>query len=476
MLPDLRLVLLVTRRELRDQFRDWRVLLPLIILTVCFPILMNEFARAAINFINRFNASLVLDRLVPFSILIIGFFPITVSLIVALESFVGEKERGTIEPLLSTPLENWQLYFGKLLVGIVTPLTASYLSIGFYLLMVSRQDLNMPPVEEIIQLLFLTTAHAILMVSAAIVISVQSTSVKAANLLASFIVIPVAILMQGESVMLFWGNRRVLWYAVVGVVLLASLLIRVGIAHFQREYLLGREIDSLNFRWMGRTFWGYFRAGSASLAGWYQGGVLPALGRLLMPMIFMLALAGVGLWMGYDWSMDNVPVILANSGPEYQARLAEQALRSPELADFSNRISAPALFVHNSQVVVGIFLAGLVSFSVLGMLVYLVNIGLLGGVFGLFQVLGFSPWPLFLAGVAPHGIFEIPALMLASAAVLRIGVALVTPQTGRSIGDVLLELLADWLKIFLGVVIPLLAIAAAVEAYLTPGILLATIH
>jgi hypothetical protein len=84
------------------------------------------------------------------------------------------------------------------------------------------------------------------MVSAAIVISVQSTSVKAANLLASFVVIPVAILMQGESALLFWGNSQVLWLAVVGVLILAGLLIRVGLSHFQREYLLGREIDVLN--------------------------------------------------------------------------------------------------------------------------------------------------------------------------------------------------------------------------------------
>ena len=468
-------VWLVTRRELRDQFRDWRVLMPLIVLMVCFPFLMNEFARAAVDFLNQFNANLVLDRLVPFSVLIIGFFPITVSLVVALESFVGEKERGTIEPLLSTPLENWQMYFGKLLVGILTPLVASYLSIAFYLIMVSRLRLNMPPWSVIVQLVLLTTAHAFLMVSAAIVISVQSTSVKAANLLASFIVIPVAILMQGESVLLFWGNEHVLWLAVAGVVILASLLIRVGIAHFQREYLLGREIDVINLRWIWRTFWGYFRAGARSLSDWYCAATLPALGRLLLPMLFMVVIAGVGIWLGYDWSISNVPAMLEKAAPEDVARLAEQARKSPELADIADRISAPALFMHNSRVVLGILMAGLVSFSVLGILVYLMNIGLLGGVFGLFQLLGLSPWPLFLAGVAPHGVFEIPALMLASAAVLRIGVVMVTPQTGKSIGEVVIELLADWMKVFIGVIIPLLAIAAAIEAYVTPGILLATI-
>jgi uncharacterized membrane protein SpoIIM required for sporulation len=37
---------------------------------------------------------------------------------------------------------------------------------------------------------------------------------------------------------------------------------------------------------------------------------------------------------------------------------------------------------------------------------------------------------------------------------------------------VMLELLADWAKIFFGVVVPLLAVAALIEAYVTPGLLL----
>ncbi len=466
-------VWLVTRRELRDQLRDWRVLTPLIILTVFFPILMNAFARMTIDFLNQYNANLILDRLVPFSVLIIGFFPITVSLVVALESFVGEKERGTIEPLLSSPLENWQLYFGKLLLGIFTPLIASYLSITFYLILVTRQGLDMPPWYIIAQLVILTTAHATLMVAAAIVISVQSTSVKAANLLASFIVIPVAVLMQGEAVLLFWGNEEVLWLAVAAVTILALLIIRVGIAHFQREYLLGREIDMINLRWMGRTFWKYFKGGATSILDWYGKSVKPSLRKLTTPALLIVLIAGVGIWLGYAWIMQNLPTALNKASPADLKELIDRANTMPDLRQVQQSFSAPFLFMNNTRAMVTILLAGLVSFSVLGIVLYLVNISLIGGLFGLFQLLGMSPWPLFLAGVLPHGIFEIPALMLGSAAVLYMGVALVTPQTGKSMGEVLIELLADWAKVFIGIVIPLLAVAALIEAYITPLILVA---
>jgi uncharacterized membrane protein SpoIIM required for sporulation len=468
----LKLVWLVAGRELKDQFRDWRVLAPMTILVLCFPLLMNEFAKQTVQFLNQYNANLILDRFVPFSIMIIGFFPITISLVVALESFVGEKERGTIEPILSAPLDNWQLYFGKLLVGVATPLVASYLSIALYLIMVSRQSLNMPSFMVMLQLFLLTTAHATLMVSAAIVISVQSTSVKAANLLASFIVIPVAILMQGEAVMLFWGNEQVLWLAISGVMIISLLLIRVGIAHFQREYLLGREIDVINLGWIWRTFWKNFIGGAHSFGEWYRG-VLGSAMRRIAPAIVVLALiAGVSIGMGYGWVMGNVSEVIAKASPERIEKIEASIRQMPDLSNLSGSINAPFLFLNNTRAVAVIFLLGLVSFGVLGILLYMVNIGLIGGLFALFKLLGMNPLPMFLAGVVPHGIFEIPALVIGSAVVLYIGASIVTPQTGKSMGEVILELLADWVKIFLGVVVPLLAIAALIEAYITPGLLL----
>jgi len=465
-------VWLVTKRELRDQLRDWRILLPLIILTLAFPILMDEVAGSAVEFVGQYGGTLIVDRLVPFSVLIIGFFPITVSLVVALESFVGEKERGTIEPLLSTPLKDWHIYVGKLLIGIITPLCASMIAIGFYMIIVSRQKIEMPGLSVMMQLLSLTVAHAVLMVSAAIVISVQSTSVKAANLLASFIVIPVAVLMQGETALLFWGNNQVLWLAVVGVLILAGLLIRVGLAHFQREYLLGREIDVLNFRWMWRTFWRYFIGKGNSVFNWYWLEVRKALWQLSFPVVVLVLLAMVTIWSGFQWTVKSIPNLIGAANPEAAGEITERLEQMTSIANLGQSFSAPFIFGHNVRAIVVIMLAGLVSFSVLGVLVYLINLGSVGALLGVFQLLGYSPIKLAIYGLLPHGTFEVPALILASAAMLRIGVVLVTPQVGRSLGEVFLELLADWSKVAIGLVIPLLFIAAIIESYITPLLLL----
>ena len=65
--------------------------------------------------------------------MIVGFFPISVSLVIALETFVGEKERMSIEPLLNTPLKDWQLYLGKMLSATIPPLLSSFLGMAVYI-------------------------------------------------------------------------------------------------------------------------------------------------------------------------------------------------------------------------------------------------------------------------------------------------------------------------------------------------------
>ena len=59
------------------------------------------------------------------------------------------------------------------------------------------------------------------MVAGAVVVSSQATSIRAANLLASFIIIPMALLIQGESVIMFWGDYHTLWWVVLGLFTLA---------------------------------------------------------------------------------------------------------------------------------------------------------------------------------------------------------------------------------------------------------------
>ncbi|PWB73839.1 MAG: hypothetical protein C3F07_08900 [Anaerolineales bacterium] len=462
---------LVARREFIDQFRDWRIVVPMLLLITIFPFIADDTTRYAIGFMNRFGGDLILDNLIPFVILVIGFFPLSFTLVVALESFVGEKERGTIEPLLSSPLEDYQMYLGKLLVGIATPLFFSYFSIGIYLLLVSRRDVAFPSAYMLALIFLLTFAHAVLMVSSAIVISVQATTIRSANLLASFVVVPVAFLLQGETVLIFWGNEDVLWYAIAAVTLLAGLLVRLGLSHFKREYLLGREIDTLNFKRMWQTFQERFTGGARSIKDWYSREIPTTLRQLRQPLMIVLGLSVIAGLASYVWVIVNVPGYIEVSPDRIDGVRNFLNQNLANLDSLGDHLPAPLLFFYNARTTIFFLLAGVISFGTLGLTLFMFNIALVGGVMGAAQLIGFSPLLTFAAGILPHGIFELTAVILATAAMLRVGALLVTPQTDKSLGEILLLSLADWFKVYVGLVVPLLAVAALIEIYLTPVII-----
>jgi stage II sporulation protein M len=141
------------------------------------------------------------------------------------------------------------------------------------------------------------------------------------------------------------------------------------------------------------------------------------------------------------------------------------------MGDLSDRIPAPVLFYHNARTTVAFLVLGLVSFATLGLTLFIGNIGLVGGVMGAASLIGYSPLLTFATGVLPHGIFELTAVFLATAAMLRVGAQLVTPQTEKSLGEIVLLSLADWFRVFIGIVLPLLAIAAVIEVYITPHLI-----
>jgi uncharacterized membrane protein SpoIIM required for sporulation/ABC-type transport system involved in multi-copper enzyme maturation permease subunit len=469
---DLSMVWLVAWRELSDQIRDWRIIFPMFVLTLVLPFLADLGAQAAINFTIKYGTPLIAERLVPFLLMVVGYFPITVSLVIALESFVGEKERGTIEPLLASPLKDWQLFTGKLIAGTAAPLVTSYLGITVYMIGLYFQHIPFPDLNRMMQTLILTTVQALLMVSGAILISTQATSVRAANLMASFIVIPMALLIQGESIMLFWGNDQVLWLAVVGVAILTVLLARVGIAHFQRESLLGREIDVLNLRWIARTFWQAFKGDARSLSGWFRVDLVKTLRKQFASIMLTVGIGMAAVFAGYVWVTVNSPKLLDQFKPGDLSTIFSFGTGVPIV---SVGISFPSIWGHNLQAILVILLLGLFSFGVLGELVYLLNMGIIGGVLALIRATGGSPLKVGAFGILPHGIFEIPALILASAAILYIGVVLVTPRSQKTLGEVLIEAIADWVRIGFGLVLPLLTIAAIIETWVTPVLLLSAI-
>ncbi len=490
---NLRIVWIIARRELRDTIRDWRIVSPIVILTLLFPWLMNWTAQIAIEFVQKREATIIGERLIPFLLMIVGFFPISFSLIIALETFVGEKERHSIEPLLSMPITDLELYLGKMIAATALPLLGSLLGISVYLVGLYLSIGWAPTLTLLVQILLLNIVSALVMVSGAVVVSSQTTSVRAANLLASFIIVPMAILIQGESVVMFWGNYRALWIIVVGLVVVMLILIRMGVKTFNREEILGREIDELNLKRTWRLFRHFFVQPPAGESGCGAGIGTPPGRAAIAPLrllrwlkrvyrhdlpcllrcnripvaivvLFVIVAAGIG------WAyVRKYPL---PQGSLQLETLSQQDFGSLPDVSFLPSLTTRGILVHNAQVLLLGGLAAIISLGVFAILMLMVPIALVGFFAGQVAWLGYNPLTFLAAFILPHGLFEIPAAIVATAFALRIGASLTAPREGLTVGEGLVAAIADFVKVFLFLVLPLLLVAAFIEANLTPQIVL----
>jgi uncharacterized membrane protein SpoIIM required for sporulation/ABC-type transport system involved in multi-copper enzyme maturation permease subunit len=470
MLNEIRPALIITRREIRDQLRDWRIILPIVVLTLIFPFLANFTTRRILDFVLKYGASLLAERFIPFLLMIVGFFPISISLVIALESFAGETERRSIEPLLSSPMTDGQLYLGKLLACIFIPLVASYLGMSVYLFGIYNNTTWRAEPMFLLLIILLTAVQALVMVCGAVVISTQTTSVRAANLLASFIIIPVALLIQVESVMMLYSDYRVLWWAVLALVILAVLLIRMGITHLNREELLGHEIDTPNLRWMWSVFRRQFVGNAHSPWDWFRRGVPLTLRKMVIPIGWMTLLLVATTVLGAV-EVKQLGLTAGMFGLDRLKIIDQTILGQFRQLGFFSTSSVLTIWWHNLRAVSIAAVLGAITLGVAGVLILLLPLGIIGFFTGVASLTGLSPLAVLAAFTMPHGLLELPAIILSGAAILRVGASFVSPNQGQSIGEGLMISIADWVKITLALVIPLFLGAAILEVFVSPQLM-----
>jgi len=480
----LRPVFALMRREMWDTLRDWRMVVPIVILTLFFPVLMSFVADQALDWVARYGAPIVGERMLPFLLMVVGFFPISFSLVIALETFVGEKERRSLEPLLATPLTDSQLYLGKTLAAMIPPLLAAYLGISVYLIGLYFFKGWEPPLNLLVLIVVLTTVEALVMVSGAVVVSSQTTSVRAANLLASFIIIPMALLIQGEAIIMFWANYGVLWWIVLFLVVVDVVLIRMGVHTFNREELLGRDIDELNlaniwrrFRhyahwepWLfGRELDGLSRPTRwlAELLGLYLRDIPAILRRSRLAILVVVVSLVLAAYIGYDFA-DRFP--LPPDVLQEQDISEETFVQSQELGLLT--FTPWGVFIHNLRVLVAAALLAVFSFGTLAIALMMLPLTVIFFLVMESTHLGYNPVWFFVVAVLPHGILELPAASIATALAVRMGATFMSPPRGMTVGEGWIWALADLVKVFVALVMPLLYLAAVLEVYLTPQVVI----
>ena len=177
---------------------------------------------------------------VPFFMIV----PLMVSSLIAANSVVGEKERGTLETLLYTPITNRELVYGKLLGSFLPAVVVSIAAFLLYLIIGNAVSLGMidfmiirSPIW-IPAILLMSPATSLLGLSLTLLVSIKSKTFMEAQQISGVIVLPLVVLVGVQmSGVLVFKSIYVIGFSVLMFIVSYVIFSRVG-PKFNRESIL----------------------------------------------------------------------------------------------------------------------------------------------------------------------------------------------------------------------------------------------
>ena len=184
---------------------------------------------------------LILNNFMPVFFLMI---PIMASSVMAASSFVGEKEKHTLETLLYSPLSLKQMFQAKILAGFSVGMMVSYISFAAMMLVLELEvflltgEAILPSSSWLAIMLLIAPAISIIAIAVTVRSSAKAQTIEEAQQRAVFLVFPILALLIGQFTGILLISAGLLWG--VGAVLAALdvLLMRGAAGSFTYEKLL----------------------------------------------------------------------------------------------------------------------------------------------------------------------------------------------------------------------------------------------
>ena len=172
--------------------------------------------------------------------------PLMFSTIIGSDSFVGERERKTMEALLYTPTSDTTLFMGKIVASVIPAILISWLAYTIYIVVVNIASWPLFgrvwfPLAAWWPLMFwLTPAIALLGMSATVLISSRTKTFMESYQLSASLVVLVLLLVVGQiSGVLVLGSLTVLGIGTL-VWLADAALIYISVGTFKRSNLIAK--------------------------------------------------------------------------------------------------------------------------------------------------------------------------------------------------------------------------------------------
>ena len=185
---------------------------------------------------------LMLNNIVPVFFLLI---PIMAATVEAASSFVGEKEKRTLETLLYCPLSLRQIFYAKILASFALSQFVSLLSFAAMTLVVQTEiwfitgGPMLPGLNWLVLLLLVSPAVALVAITLIVRGSAKAKTMEESQQRSVFLILPVILLAVGQ----FTGLMALSAWLLLGVGLLCAavgfVLLRRSSASFHYERLLG---------------------------------------------------------------------------------------------------------------------------------------------------------------------------------------------------------------------------------------------
>lgn len=186
-------------------------------------------------------AGLIFNYILPMFFLMI---PTMTASIMAATSFVGEKEKHTLETLLYSPLTLKEIFQAKVLASFLFSMMVSLISFVFMLLVLELEvfflmgSLVVPSLNWLVILLLLSPGISLIAVTLIVRGSAKAQSVEESQQGAVFLIVPVILLVAGQFSGVLLLNGRVLLVLSAVCWLFAWMLLQKTARKFTYEILL----------------------------------------------------------------------------------------------------------------------------------------------------------------------------------------------------------------------------------------------
>lgn len=172
--------------------------------------------------------------------------PMMVSAVIAADSFVGERERKTLEALLHTPLTNTEMLLAKMLSSWTAALAVTLGTFILYSLVVNlvgwqaMGGLFFPNLTWFLLVFWVAPAVAGFGLAVTVLISSRVKTFQEASQLGGIVVLPIVILLIAQLSGAFFLGPAITFVLGAVVWLLDAGLLWFGVKTFRREELLAR--------------------------------------------------------------------------------------------------------------------------------------------------------------------------------------------------------------------------------------------